>query len=92
MPEGGKLSLETYLKDNCITIRISDTGKGIDPQNLKDIFSPFVTTKPTGTGLGLAISQKIITDHDGEVCIQSQLGAGTVCTIVLPVQGFPEKE
>jgi len=92
MPEGGKLSIETCLRDDCIEIRISDTGKGIAPENLKDIFSPFVTTKPTGTGLGLAISQKIIHDHEGEVNIQSTLGEGTVCTIVLPVQYSVSKE
>ena len=92
MPEGGKLSIETHLQDDCIEIRISDTGKGIAPQDLKDIFRPFITTKPTGTGLGLAISRKIIDDHEGEVCIRSKLGEGTVCTIVLPVQGSVGKE
>jgi PAS domain S-box-containing protein len=92
MPEGGKLSITTQLVDNTIAIRVRDTGKGIAPQDLKDIFSPFVTTKPTGTGLGLAISRKIIDDHEGEVCIQSALGEGTVCTIVLPVLNCPGKE
>jgi PAS domain S-box-containing protein len=86
MPQGGNLSLETRLKEDCIEIRISDTGKGIAPQELKDIFDPFVTTKPKGTGLGLAISRKIIDDHGGKVFIQSTLGEGTVCTVVLPVQ------
>lgn len=86
MPQGGKLSIETRLKDDDVEIRISDTGKGIAPENLKDIFNPFVTTKPKGTGLGLAISGKIIEDHQGQVFIHSQLGKGTVCTIVLPVQ------
>jgi PAS domain S-box-containing protein len=86
MPKGGKLSIESRLKDDCIEILISDTGKGIAPQNLTDIFNPFVTTKPKGTGLGLAISRKIIDDHQGEVFLQSKLGEGTVCTIILPVQ------
>lgn len=44
------------------------------------------------TGLGLAISRKIINDHEGEIYIESKLGEGTVCTIVLPVQGPVEKE
>ena len=87
MPEGGKLSIEAYLKDNHIEIRISDTGKGIAPDDLKDIFDPFVTAKPKGTGLGLAISRKIIQDHEGDMCIQSKLGGGTVGTIILPIQG-----
>jgi PAS domain S-box-containing protein len=86
MPQGGKLSIETRLKEGCIEIRISDTGKGIAPEDVKNIFDPFVTNKPKGTGLGLAISRKIIDDHQGNVSIHSQLGEGTVCTIVLPVQ------
>jgi PAS domain S-box-containing protein len=89
MPQGGKLSIETRLMDGCIEIRISDTGKGIAPHDLQNIFDPFVTTKPKGTGLGLAISRKIIDDHEGKVSIQSTLGEGTVCSVVLPVQqGF----
>lgn len=92
MPDGGKLTIATQVKDDCIEIRISDTGKGIAPKDLKDIFSPFVTTKPTGTGLGLAISRKIIDDHEGEICIQSKPGQGTVCTILLPVHGSAENE
>ncbi len=85
MPEGGKLSIETHLKEHSIEIRFSDTGKGIAPEDLKDIFDPFVTTKHKGTGLGLAISRKIIEDHEGDMCIQSELREGTVCTIILPV-------
>ncbi|MDY0350589.1 MAG: PAS domain S-box protein [Desulfobulbaceae bacterium] len=87
MPDGGQIIVETGLEDNGIAVRISDSGKGIAPGDMKDIFSPFVTTKPRGTGLGLAISRKIIEDHDGEVCVRSELGKGTICTIVLPVQG-----
>jgi len=92
MPQGGKLSVETLMKDDCIEICISDTGKGIAPQELKDIFNPFITSKPKGTGLGLAISRKIIEDHEGQISIKSKLGEGTVCTIVLPVQGPEGKE
>jgi PAS domain S-box-containing protein len=92
MPEGGKLFIETHLKDDCIEIRISDTGKGIAPEDIKDIFDPFITTKPKGTGLGLAISRKIIEDHDGEMYVESKLEEGTVCTLILPVRGarFPQ--
>ncbi|MBW1741481.1 MAG: PAS domain S-box protein [Deltaproteobacteria bacterium] len=88
MPKGGKLSIETHLNNDSIEIRIIDTGKGITPEDLKDVFDPFITTKPKGTGLGLAISRKIIEDHEGDMCIQSKLGEGTICTIILPIQGF----
>ena len=87
MGEGGRLSIETHLKGDDIEIRISDTGKGVAPEDLKDIFDPFVTTKPKGTGLGLPICRKIVEDHEGEIRIQSKLGEGTVSIIILPIQG-----
>jgi PAS domain S-box-containing protein len=87
MPDGGKLSVETHLRDKRIEIRVRDTGKGIAEEDLKDIFNPFVTTKLKGTGLGLAISRKIIEDHGGDMGIESTSGEGTVCTILLPLQG-----
>ncbi|MCK4727853.1 MAG: PAS domain S-box protein, partial [Desulfobacterales bacterium] len=86
MPEGGKLSIETHLKEHNIEIHFTDTGKGIAPEDLKDIFDPFITTKPKGTGLGLAISRKIIQDHEDDMSIQSKCREGTVCTIILPIQ------
>jgi PAS domain S-box-containing protein len=84
MAQGGALSIETYGKGDTIEIRISDTGKGISPESLKDIFDPFVTTKPKGTGIGLAISREIIDSHEGNIEIRSTVGEGTICTITLP--------
>ncbi|NVM21731.1 MAG: PAS domain S-box protein [Desulfobacterales bacterium] len=85
MPEGGKLYIETHLKTDTIEMCIRDTGKGIAPKDLESIFRPFVTTKSRGTGLGLAISREIIQVHEGDVCIESKLGTGTVCIVTLPV-------
>ncbi len=68
-----------------LELRIMDTGKGIDPDKLPDIFDSFVTTKPKGTGLGLAISLKIIHDHKGTIKCESEVGKGTTCIIALPV-------
>lgn len=87
MPDGGNLSVETYLKDDNIEVRISDTGKGIAPKDLNDIFDPFITTKPRGTGVGLAISREITEGHEGNIYIKSKPGEGTVCTIILPIRG-----
>jgi len=67
-----------------VVVKIIDNGAGIPPQMLKNIFTPFFTTKSNGTGLGLAISQKIINDHDGILRIDSTLGQGTCCSIYLP--------
>lgn len=85
MESGGKLSIETCMKGEMVEIRISDTGKGIPAEKLKDIFDPFFTTKVRGTGLGLAISREIIDTHAGTIDILSTVGQGTVCIITLPI-------
>lgn len=70
--------------DTCL-IEIGDTGVGIPPEQLKDIFSPFFTTKQTGTGLGLSVSYGIIKDHGGTITVRSAPGTGTVFTVTLPL-------
>jgi PAS domain S-box-containing protein len=87
MPEGGRLSVRIKLQGDHVEIGISDTGKGITPEELKTIFDPFVTTKPKGTGLGLAISRKIVEDHEGRISIEAKPGEETTCRITLPVGG-----
>jgi two-component system NtrC family sensor kinase len=89
LPEGkGAVTLRTrYGKEtDCVIIEIEDTGEGIPPAHLKDIFKPFYTTKAVGagTGLGLYISHEIITRHGGTISVRSELGQGTVFTIELP--------
>jgi signal transduction histidine kinase len=70
-----------------VVVRISDTGKGMSPETLSKLFTPFFTTKPRGqgTGLGLSISYGIITRHKGRIDVQSELGKGSTFTIRLPV-------
>ena len=63
---------------------VRDTGPGISPKVLRNLFVPFFTTKTEGTGLGLAISQSIVQNAGGTIEVQSQPGAGTTFTIVLP--------
>jgi two-component system sensor histidine kinase HydH len=61
---------------------------GISQKVLKNLFIPFFTTKEQGTGLGLAISQSIVQNAGGTIDVQSQPGAGTTFTIVLPSAGY----
>jgi len=70
-----------------IEITIKDTGKGMSKDTKKHIFEPFFTTKPVGegTGLGLSISHKIITQHEGELSVESELDIGTSFHIILPI-------
>ncbi|MCW7541921.1 ATP-binding protein [Aquabacterium sp. A7-Y] len=67
-------------------LRIADSGEGIPPELLSKIFEPFFTTKPVGegTGLGLAAVHGIVAHHGGQVLVQSEPGAGTVVSVLLP--------
>lgn len=67
-----------------VTLVISDTGGGIAPRDMPDIFNPFFTTKPTGTGLGLSLCRKIVRLHKGAMEIDNRLGVGVTFTITLP--------
>ncbi|HKF21805.1 MAG TPA: ATP-binding protein [Candidatus Angelobacter sp.] len=92
MPEGGTLRIRTRAVralDNLriwVRILIADTGTGIAPEIIGDIFEPFVTTKgEKGTGLGLWIVRGIVHNHEGRISVRSGLGKGTVFQIDLPV-------
>ena len=84
MPEGGTLNISTQLVNaEQIRIKIQDTGAGMPSETVSQIFVPYYTTKDTGTGLGMAIVQRIVTDHDGEIFIESEEGVGTTVCIEL---------
>lgn len=83
MPHGGELTLHAAKEGNVVHIYVADTGIGIAPENIKNIFEPFYTTKAKGTGLGLASVENIIAEHGGEVSVESTLGKGTVFHIRL---------
>lgn len=71
-------------------IEISDTGRGIAPEDIAKVFEPYYSTKETGTGLGLAIVRKAIDDHGGTISVTSKQGSGTTFTITLPLKGKSE--
>ncbi|MCK4471658.1 MAG: hypothetical protein KAW49_07700 [Anaerolineae bacterium] len=87
LPSGGDLRLETMLSEDgeWVLASFHDTGPGMSPDQITNLFEPFYTTKPTGTGLGLAISYGIIERHGGVIEVSSQPGQGTVFTVRLPV-------
>ncbi|MCE5210858.1 MAG: hypothetical protein LLG40_04845 [Deltaproteobacteria bacterium] len=86
MPGGGTLTFCTASEsdfERTITVKISDTGMGINKKDLKNIFKPFYTTKERGVGLGLAICQKIIKEHGGSISVASVPARGTLFLIKL---------
>jgi two-component system sensor histidine kinase HydH len=88
MEQGGTLSVSLSSEESSpwVKIIVSDTGTGISKEDLEHIFDPYFTTKQTGTGLGLAIVHKIIEAHRGEVNAQSEIGRGTMVSVLLPVK------
>lgn len=87
MEKGGALTIRTALGsggDSC-RIEIGDTGSGIPPEQINDIFTPFFTTKQNGTGLGLSVSYGIVKDHGGTIAVRSEPGTGAVFVITLPL-------
>ncbi|MDD2337244.1 MAG: GAF domain-containing protein [Geobacteraceae bacterium] len=89
MKQGGSLFISTaptVLEGReAVSIKIRDTGCGITPAILHDIFNPFFTTKDGGTGLGLAISHRIVTNHGGKLLVESHTGSGAEFRVILPV-------
>src|SRR5262249_9262023 len=86
-PRGGTLKVGLYPDGHVAAIRVQDTGLGIPPENLRRIFDPFFTTKPEGegTGLGLSVSYGIISNHGGEINVESVVGQSTTFTVCLPL-------
>jgi signal transduction histidine kinase len=87
MPQGGTLTLQGRRQAATVSLAVQDTGSGIPPEHLTQIFEPLHTTKPGGTGLGLYIVQEVVAAHGGQVAVQSTVGAGTIFTILLPLVG-----
>ena len=84
MPQGGILNIRTAAGSSVALIEISDTGIGIPDEVREHLFEPFFTTKSTGTGLGLSISAHIVTQHGGQITVDSTPGHGTTFRITLP--------
>lgn len=83
----GKISIETKVSDKNIVIKISDTGEGINKEDIPRITDPFFTTKDPGEGigLGLSISYTIIKAHKGNIKFSSEKNKGTTANVYLPI-------
>ena len=84
MKRRGILRIRTDMDESHVTVRFTDTGGGISPDNLSRVFEPYFTTKTSGTGLGLLIVRRIVREHGGELSIESSEGKGLTLTIRLP--------
>ena len=91
-PDGGSISITTRRHDEEAELCVEDTGSGMDDQTLKQIFTPFFTTKDVneGTGLGLAVVHGIVMSHGGSITVESTIGKGSRFVVRLP-QGTPDE-
>ncbi len=84
MEKAGTVHVEIGSRQGYASVVVTDTGRGISPQNLPNIFRPFYTTKGNGTGLGLSLAHRIVEDHHGRIEVSSVLGKGSQFTVLLP--------
>jgi two-component system, NtrC family, sensor kinase len=86
MPAGGDLRLGVWERGDEVAVEVADTGVGIAPAIRDRIFEPWFTTKEPGrgTGLGLSITRSVVAEHGGRIDVQSEPGAGTTVTVILP--------
>jgi two-component system, NtrC family, sensor histidine kinase HydH len=83
---GGTVTVKTRSAGGTAEVAVIDRGAGIQPANLKNIFNPFFTTKPSGVGLGLAIVSKIVDEHGGKITVESEPGKGSIFRVALPME------
>ncbi len=92
----GKILIKTkrtnFHNQPFISVSITDTGGGINPEIIDNVFNPFFTTKETGTGLGLAISNKIVVYHGGHIDVENTVGKGVAFIVYLPLKNDIIKE
>ena len=82
----GRVRVVVFAKEDAddAVITVSDTGRGIPPEHLPNIFRPFYTTKGEGTGLGLSLARRIVEEHHGRIEVTSSSGKGTTFSVMLP--------
>jgi len=92
MAGGGSLKITLRPQKHNIRFEVADSGPGIAPEALGQIFEPYFSTKETGIGLGLALTRKLIEDHGGQIMVSSEVGVGTTFMVILPREPISEKQ
>jgi signal transduction histidine kinase len=89
MPKGGTLRLsaavEEFEGEPHLALAVRDNGQGMSPDQIANLFAPFLTYKDSGTGIGLAIVKKIMENHQSKVQVESKVGQGTKFKLLFPI-------
>lgn len=80
----GTVTVAIGQRDDCATITVTDTGRGMTAQQLAQIFRPFFTTKTNGTGLGLPLVRRIVDEHHGRINVKSEPAKGSTFEVEIP--------
>ena len=84
--EGGNITISTYEEGNSAMLDILDTGYGINEDNIRKIFDPIFSTKEKSFGMGLPLVKRIVSEHMGDIYVESKPGKGTLFRIRLPLR------
>ena len=80
----GTVTVKIGSHEDCATVTVTDTGRGMSEQQISQIFRPFYTTRSNGTGLGLSLVRRIVEEHLGHIEVTSKLGKGSTFEVQLP--------
>ncbi len=93
MADGGRLSAsvrrETREEGDVLLVEVTDTGRGMSEEEVRNAFEPYFSTKDTGLGIGLALTRKIVSDHGGSIDLSSAPGRGTTASLRFPLSAAP---
>jgi hypothetical protein len=90
-PEGGVVEIATFMENDYAVLSVKDTGYGIPPEEIDNIFRPFFSTKEHGFGLGLPLVKQIVSEHLGTLDVNSTPGKGTEFRLKFPTRWIEEK-
>lgn len=90
-PKGGRITISAEENQQHVVLSISDTGTGIPREDIEKIFDPFFSTKLYRFGMGLSLVRQIVSEHLGEIKVQSEVGKGTTFNLIFPVRWIEKK-
>lgn len=90
-PEDGSITIATSIDKDNVVLTVSDTGSGIPEEYIDKIFDPFFSTKLYRFGMGLSLVKQIVSEHLGEIKVQSEVGKGTTFNLIFPIKWIEKK-
>lgn len=90
-PAGGSITIKTRVESDRVKLSVSDTGTGIPGKDIEKIFDPFFSTKKFRFGMGLPLIKQIVSEHLGDISVESEEGKGTTFRLSFPVRWMEQQ-